>query len=464
VLEKVADEEKIRMGCTQGQGLREGFPPPPSKPKLRKGLWSPEEDEKLISYIMKKGMLGCSWTYVAKRAGLQRCGKSCRLRWINYLRPELKRGTFSSQEEQLIIHLHSILGNSWCQIAASLPGRTDNDIKNYWNSFIKKKKLKHTLPSSSADGRGGTNSNTKPVSGLSHAHDVSPSFHLAHPLDIIGEGCRRPNNTCDVVNTAQNQFWIDSSSTDNHESLSTHVFSSPRPEEQGHAYNTAESACKRIDLWTSTLAQLLPEAEAGSLYHSTCEIINETENEIMSNCLSPTSSSGISSAWSTRNPYSIAADCTPGAYTTHLGGISNLEDYKSLHENANYQVCPPLNSRSQFNGPAITCADVDQYCNDQAQAQAQDDSKDRVNLRYDEVDLGVPTYIQSDGYQVSQNGGVQISYQQDCSTIPSDGPLEFECEDKTGHATLWAQYDDPVYNILPDSRDCSHLNQTYFPL
>ncbi|WOL10510.1 hypothetical protein Cni_G19267 [Canna indica] len=107
------------------------------KQKLRKGLWSPEEDEKLIKHISKYGH-GC-WSSVPKQAGLQRCGKSCRLRWINYLRPDLKRGTFSQQEEDLIIELHAVLGNRWSKIAAHLPGRTDNEIKNLWNSCIKKK-------------------------------------------------------------------------------------------------------------------------------------------------------------------------------------------------------------------------------------------------------------------------------------------------------------------------------------
>ncbi|KAG1328320.1 transcription factor MYB61 [Cocos nucifera] len=107
------------------------------KQKLRKGLWSPEEDEKLLKHITKYGH-GC-WSSVPKQAGLQRCGKSCRLRWINYLRPDLKRGTFSQQEEDLIIELHAVLGNRWSQIAAQLPGRTDNEIKNFWNSCIKKK-------------------------------------------------------------------------------------------------------------------------------------------------------------------------------------------------------------------------------------------------------------------------------------------------------------------------------------
>ncbi|XP_002965584.2 myb-related protein Hv1 [Selaginella moellendorffii] len=107
------------------------------KRKLRKGLWSPEEDEKLVQCITKFGH--GSWSNVPRQAGLDRCGKSCRLRWINYLRPDLKRGGFGEHEEQLIIDLHAIVGNRWSHIARQLPGRTDNEIKNFWNSVIKKK-------------------------------------------------------------------------------------------------------------------------------------------------------------------------------------------------------------------------------------------------------------------------------------------------------------------------------------
>ncbi|KAI7755977.1 hypothetical protein M8C21_007967 [Ambrosia artemisiifolia] len=104
---------------------------------LRKGPWTAEEDQKLIDYINKNGY--GHWRTLPKNAGLQRCGKSCRLRWTNYLRPDIKRGKFSFDEEETIIQLHGVLGNKWSTIASHLPGRTDNEIKNYWNTHIRKR-------------------------------------------------------------------------------------------------------------------------------------------------------------------------------------------------------------------------------------------------------------------------------------------------------------------------------------
>ncbi|KAF6150883.1 hypothetical protein GIB67_020966 [Kingdonia uniflora] len=104
---------------------------------LKKGPWTAEEDKKLINFILINGQ--CCWRAVPKLSGLLRCGKSCRLRWTNYLRPDLKRGLLSESEEKMVIDLHARLGNRWSKIAGHLPGRTDNEIKNHWNTHIKKK-------------------------------------------------------------------------------------------------------------------------------------------------------------------------------------------------------------------------------------------------------------------------------------------------------------------------------------
>ncbi|TQD86355.1 hypothetical protein C1H46_028113 [Malus baccata] len=106
---------------------------------LKKGRWTMDEDVKLTDYIRGNGH--GSWRALPKLAGRNGCGKSCRFRWTNYLRPDIKRGKFSKEEERVIINLHSVLGNKWSKIATHLPGRTDNEIKNYWNTHLRKKLL-----------------------------------------------------------------------------------------------------------------------------------------------------------------------------------------------------------------------------------------------------------------------------------------------------------------------------------
>ncbi|XP_077254130.1 myb domain protein 83 [Tasmannia lanceolata] len=184
--------------------------------KLRKGLWSPEEDEKLMKYMVSNGQ-GC-WSDVARNAGLQRCGKSCRLRWINYLRPDLKRGAFSSQEEDLIIHLHSILGNRWSQIAARLPGRTDNEIKNFWNSTIKKR-LRNS--SSSSPNHSDSSELREAMVGLTsmHDHDImtmymdSSSSSSSSSMQPMTLPFPRPENSYDATGFSSGYFPIPTCST-----------------------------------------------------------------------------------------------------------------------------------------------------------------------------------------------------------------------------------------------------------
>ncbi|PQQ04980.1 transcription factor RAX3 [Prunus yedoensis var. nudiflora] len=110
------------------------------KANVKKGPWSPEEDATLKAYIEKHGT-GGNWIALPQKIGLKRCGKSCRLRWLNYLRPNIKHGGFSEEEDNIICSLYISIGSRWSIIAAQLPGRTDNDIKNYWNTRLKKKLL-----------------------------------------------------------------------------------------------------------------------------------------------------------------------------------------------------------------------------------------------------------------------------------------------------------------------------------
>ncbi|KAK8517442.1 hypothetical protein V6N13_127620 [Hibiscus sabdariffa] len=110
------------------------------KANVKKGPWSPEEDTKLKAYIEENGT-GGNWIALPQKIGLKRCGKSCRLRWLNYLRPNIRHGGFSEEEDNIICSLYISIGSRWSIIAAQLPGRTDNDIKNYWNTKLKKKLL-----------------------------------------------------------------------------------------------------------------------------------------------------------------------------------------------------------------------------------------------------------------------------------------------------------------------------------
>ncbi|XP_027125312.1 transcription factor JAMYB-like [Coffea arabica] len=117
--------------------------------ELRRGPWTVEEDSLLVHYIAAHGE--GRWNLLAKRSGLNRTGKSCRLRWLNYLKPDVKRGNLSPEEQLLILELHSKWGNRWSKIAQHLPGRTDNEIKNYWRTRVQKQARHLKIDSNSSE-------------------------------------------------------------------------------------------------------------------------------------------------------------------------------------------------------------------------------------------------------------------------------------------------------------------------
>ncbi|XP_052204614.1 transcription repressor MYB5-like [Diospyros lotus] len=161
-----------------------------SKVGLKRGPWTPEEDELLSNYIKKEGE--GRWRTLPKRAGLLRCGKSCRLRWMNYLRPSVKRGHISPDEEDLILRLHRLLGNRWSLIAGRIPGRTDNEIKNYWNTHLSKKLISQGIDPRTHKPLTNAAAATTTTTSINHHHE-NPSSSSKPNNRVIMEN-PNPNN------------------------------------------------------------------------------------------------------------------------------------------------------------------------------------------------------------------------------------------------------------------------------
>ncbi|XVE73558.1 hypothetical protein DITRI_Ditri11bG0128300 [Diplodiscus trichospermus] len=343
------------------------------KQKLRKGLWSPEEDEKLLRHITKYGH-GC-WSSVPKQAGLQRCGKSCRLRWINYLRPDLKRGTFSEEEENIIIELHAVLGNRWSQIAAKLPGRTDNEIKNLWNSCLKKKlrqrgidpvthkplsevengedKSQQTNSRDMASGASGelnlNTDNPKPGAALHEQRLTSVTAH-GYPLEMEGasssktingsNNIRSSNNNNNLMTStaASKEFFLDRFATTHHESTTTNSQPSDLvghlPIQQlNYEPNARLSSTSNPTLWFTQSSKAF-------------DINSEFSSSSISTLLPPLTSSFLSAPMGFKPSVTVSSD-SPSMAPFTVNGSRYWETVASAN-NSNSSSSTELQSNSSF--------------------------------------------------------------------------------------------------------------------
>ncbi|KAM5585542.1 hypothetical protein ABKV19_004767 [Rosa sericea] len=202
---------------------------------LKKGPWTAVEDRILMEYVSKHGE--GNWNSVQWNSGLKRCGKSCRLRWANHLRPNLKKGAFTPEEERLILELHAKYGNKWARMASQLPGRTDNEIKNYWNTRVKKRRRKG-LPL--------------------YPHDINPSkrvcqshSHSQQNVMSIPTGVTQLSTTTVPQTDTSFSFQLQASSSQNKTQLL------PLPS-QNHPNSTLNHSLPLFDLTTSSCTTSVP--------------------------------------------------------------------------------------------------------------------------------------------------------------------------------------------------------------
>ncbi|XP_047336345.1 transcription factor MYB30-like [Impatiens glandulifera] len=238
---------------------------------LKRGPWTSDEDKILVSYIQQHGH--ANWRALPKQAGLLRCGKSCRLRWTNYLRPDIKRGNFTFDEESKIVQLHDMLGNRWSAIAAKLPGRTDNEIKNVWHTSLKKKLNNYRSmpkPESEPSSKIESELNTSPARGLPISHqdfssEISSSATNSTSVTKDTKDEKMDEITLTIPELIDESFWSDElSPTDNSVAQSDFrpfdedlqlYFSSPLSTIDGHDHFSFNRDEEDMDFWYNLFIQ-----------------------------------------------------------------------------------------------------------------------------------------------------------------------------------------------------------------
>ncbi|GKV08632.1 hypothetical protein SLEP1_g20236 [Rubroshorea leprosula] len=306
-----------------------GRPPCCDKSNVKKGLWTAEEDAKILAYVSNHGI--GNWTLVPKKAGLNRCGKSCRLRWTNYLRPDLKHDNFTPQEEETIINLHKLIGSRWSCIAKHLPGRTDNDVKNYWNTKLKKKLCKMGIdpvthkPMSQVISDYGNLSCVLPVTGnptdsfgknlnnntlvMSRSHEPSSSrttlFQENYPSDVISNPPWDFLAQLQISNQDSQNFFNEVNSSSSSSSSPTFPQLSSPPESSFQLHQPHQISLSSSFSWSEFLLndpplpanlQQQPEVPGALKQQETTECkFNGGNNNVSYDCAASSSSSSASS-------------------------------------------------------------------------------------------------------------------------------------------------------------------------
>ncbi|KAK9946782.1 hypothetical protein M0R45_012228 [Rubus argutus] len=251
-----------------------------SKDGLNKGAWMATEDKLLLDYIKNHGE--GKWSNVAKETGLKRCGKSCRLRWMNYLRPDIKRGSISDDEEELIVRLHKLLGNRWSLIAGRLPGRTDNEIKNYWNSNLAKKMAQAQSSSQSKCNNVIVKTTNSPSTVIPQQHTpiASPGtaptaneVHLQNADDFSNNVAINSDDLVKAVNSVDSQMSSEQgspcpSTTTTGDGDDDHLGSSPTNFMMDFNTDDHEDFCKILDCDFANLSNAMDDHGDHGVDHS----------------------------------------------------------------------------------------------------------------------------------------------------------------------------------------------------